>query len=169
MYPKIDDVILNTLKNSNDSLLKKFDIMLVNRKFEVEPHVIMIGHMSDDPLEEENTFDSEGRKLSYEIYIKTNKIGNLSYIEAMEKLGNVVHRIKKVLRNSEEMIYTSENGLSVDLREGLKIGTIIPEYENYVIKKSMIEVAINIDEEDVISLEGLFEKNKVDGSVDFDD
>lgn len=169
MYPEIDDVILNTLKNSDDSLLKKFNIMLVNRKFEIEPHAIMIGHMSDDPLEEEDTFDSEGRKLSYEIYIKTTKIGNLSYIEAMEKLGNVVHRIKKVLRNSEEMIYTSENESSVDLREGLKIGTIIPEYENYVIKKSMIEVAITIDEEDAILLDRLFEKNKVDGSADFDD
>lgn len=169
MYPQIDKKILNTLQEANDPILKDFKIMLVSRQFEVEPHGIMIGHMSDDPSEEDNTFDSEGRKLSYEIYIKTTKIGNLSYIQALEKLSTIVQSIKKILRNSENMVYISERGNTIDLREGLKIGSIIPEYENYVIKKSMVEISFDIDEEDIILLEEIFEKNKVEGSVEFDD
>jgi hypothetical protein len=169
MYPQIDETILNVLKEANEPILKDFKIMLVNRQFEIEPHTIMIGHMSDDPSEEDDTFDSEGRTLSYDIYIKTTKIGNLSYIKALKKLSNIVQAIKKVLRNSNDMIYTSEEGKTIDLREGLKIGSIIPEYENYVIKKSMITISFDVNEEDVIILEELSEKNKIGGGVDFDD
>jgi len=169
MYPQVDETLENALKKSDDSLLKKFKITLLTRKWETEPHCIMISHFSDDSNESEDTYDSESRNLKYLIFIKTSKIDDLAYLESMKKLGKVVYRIKKVLRNTKDMIYINEENMRVDLREGLKIGQIVPEIDNYVIKSSQMEINIPVDEEDLEILDGDFDKITTKDSIKWGD
>ncbi|KZX16645.1 hypothetical protein MBCUT_06830 [Methanobrevibacter cuticularis] len=157
MYPQIDETLEKVLKENNHPLLSKFKITLLTRKWETEPHCIMIMHTSDDPKEDEDTYDSERRSLEYIILIKTTKIDDLAYLDAMKELGKISYVIKKILRKSKDMVYTNEGGKTIDLRQGLQIGQIVPEFVNYVIKSSQMKIIIPVDEIDIETLDNEFE------------
>lgn len=158
MYPQVDETLEKALQKSKHPLLEKFKITLLTRKWETEPHCIMITHFSDDPKEDEDTYDTERRHLKYLILIKTTKIDDLAYLEAMTELGKIVHVLKKVLRTSKAMVYTNEDGKRVNLKQGLQIGQIVPEIDNYVIKSSQMEITIPVDEMDLEVLDDDFNK-----------